>query len=212
MRASPCRPSNASSPAPPRPGRSSTSSRAARRRRASRSSSSSAAPRKPRGGPPRSALSARSRCLAPSHARNSRGPVARTACSTRRAGLSSQVRSLTRARLRTWPFGLEVLPEAAGDQRLLPAAGERGGRLEVVVADHHVQVQAGAVDAAALPLLPRVAEAGAEREVRGRVLVEEGVVVDPPLVADARGRVDEGDLAEPARVRLRIEERGEEVA
>src|SRR5436189_5197949 len=73
----------------------------------------------------------------------------------------------------TRPFGLEVLPEAAGDQRLLPAARERGRRLEVVAADHYVEVQACAVDTAALPLLARVAEARAEREVRSRVLVEQ---------------------------------------
>src|SRR5579862_5278685 len=53
-------------------------------------------------------------------------------------------------------------------------------------------------------LRARAAEAGAERDVRGRVLVEERVEVRHAALADARRRVDECDLAEAASVLLRI--------
>src|SRR4051812_13526899 len=107
---------------------------------------------------------------------------------------------------------LERLPEPSGDERLLPAAGERRAHLEVRRSDHHVEVEAGAVHASALALLARVAEAGAERDVRRGVLVEQRVVVDQLLASDPRRRVHERDLAETAVVRLRVEEGGEEVA
>ena len=50
-------------------------------------------------------------------------------------------------------------------------------------------------------LRTRAAETAAERDVGGRVLVEQRVVVDAAGLADARGGVDERDLAEPPPIR-----------
>ena len=55
-----------------------------------------------------------------------------------------------------------------------------------------------------VPCGARAAEAGAERDVRRRVLVEQRVEVRAPALADARRRVDERDLAEPAAVAVRV--------
>src|SRR5689334_20295777 len=95
------------------------------------------------------------------------------------------------------------LPDAVANQvNRLPVLANPD-RLELVGADHDVDVRAGAVDSVSRPSdrhRPRLREAGAEGHVRRRVLVEQAVVIDPLRLPDARGRVDERDLAEPIRV------------
>src|SRR5881296_2109368 len=82
------------------------------------------------------------------------------------------------------------LPGAVCDERDAAAASGDACRLEVVRADHHIHVRVRAVDAAPgvvrLVILARVGEAGAERDVRCCVLVQQRVVVDAPCLADAR--------------------------
>ncbi len=107
------------------------------------------------------------------------------------------------------------LPLPVGDDRDAAAAGGDAGRLELVGADHHVHVGLRAVDAAArvvrLVVDAGVREAGAEGDVRGRVLVEQGVVVDAVRLADAGMAVDQRDLAEAVGVLDREEEVREKV-
>src|SRR5215217_3043078 len=107
------------------------------------------------------------------------------------------------------------LPEAVADEGHAAALLRHARRLEVVGADHHVDVRSRPVDAvpgAADGDGPRLGEAGAERHVRRGVLVQKAVVVDAPRPADARGRIDERDLAEAVGVRDRREVAGEPVA
>ena len=86
--------------------------------------------------------------------------------------------------------------------------------LEVRAADHHVEMDGRAVHALRRPLPCACRRSPAERDVRGRVLVEQRVEVGAPGLADARRRVDERDLAEPAAVppRVAVDVRGDEVA
>src|SRR5216684_3432633 len=91
------------------------------------------------------------------------------------------------------------LPGAVGDQRhALAGLGDPVG-VQRFRPDHHVDVSLRPVDP--VPLLTErhsagLGEAGAERHVRGGVLVEQAVVVDEARFSDARGRVDEGDLTQ----------------
>ena len=62
------------------------------------------------------------------------------------------------------------------------------------------------------PCLARLPEAGAERDVRDGVLVEQRVRVHAARPADARGRVDERHLAEPVGVPVGVDVRREELA
>src|SRR6188472_2188548 len=66
----------------------------------------------------------------------------------------------------------------------------------------------------ALALRPRSPEARPEGDMRGCVLVEQGVEVRAPRLADPRGRVDERNLAEPPAVagRVALDVRSDEVA
>src|SRR5205823_1046945 len=60
------------------------------------------------------------------------------------------------------------------------------------------------VDTACRLLRARAAEACAERDVRGGVLVEERVEIRASALSDPRCRVDERDLAEPPSVARRV--------
>src|SRR5215204_5867375 len=115
-------------------------------------------------------------------------------------------------------------PRGGAGRSDLPAAVAEGHaaallrharRLQVIGADHHVDVRSRPVDAvpgAADGDGARLGEAGAERHVRRGVLVQKAVVVDAPGATDARGRIDERDLAEAVAGRDRSEVAGEPVA
>src|SRR6476661_5275551 len=107
------------------------------------------------------------------------------------------------------------LPEAVGDERDALAVLADAVGVQVVGADHHVDVRLRPVDAVAL-LADRdgtgLREAGAEGHVRRGVLVEQAVVVDATRLPDPRRRVDERDLTEALRIRDRREVAGEPVA
>src|SRR5579875_2749877 len=89
------------------------------------------------------------------------------------------------------------LPGSFPDQRDAPGAPADPGRLELRAADHHVEVHGRAVDEARWALRPGAAEADAEGDVGGRVLVEERVVVHAAGLPDPRGGVYERDLPQP---------------
>src|SRR6266404_152732 len=92
------------------------------------------------------------------------------------------------------------LPEAVTDHGDPPALGVDARGLEVGAADHHVQVDGGLVDTARGLLRPGPSESGSERDMGGRVLVEQRLVVRTPTLSDARRGVDERDLAQPSPV------------
>src|SRR5690242_17039420 len=110
------------------------------------------------------------------------------------------------------PRARSDLPGAVADQRDGPILRIEARDLELRAADHHVEVDGGAVQAAHRLLRARADEAGTERDVRGRVLVEERVEVDATGLTDARPAVDECDLPEPATGRVGVEVRGDEIA
>jgi len=115
--------------------------------------------------------------------------------------------SLTPVRLRR--FGLRLdLPLAVADEWDALARLADPVCFEGVRADHHVDVRFRAIDAvapAAERNRPGLREAGAERDVGRRVLVEQAVVIDEAGLADPRGLVDERDLAQPVGIRDRSE-------
>src|SRR6185295_7806500 len=94
------------------------------------------------------------------------------------------------------------------DERYAPAVLAYPVGVQVVGADHHVDVRLRAVDAVALAAeghRARLGEARPERHVRRGVLVEQPVVVDTARPPDSRRRVDERDLAQTVGVRDRSE-------
>src|SRR5581483_6616991 len=68
-------------------------------------------------------------------------------------------------------------PEAVFDDGDLLALGGEAGGLEIGAADHHVEVHGRLVQPPRRLLGTRSAEAGAERDVRRRVLVQQRVEV-----------------------------------
>ena len=97
-------------------------------------------------------------------------------------------------------------PLAAVEQRDHRAAGLDRVDLDLRAADHEVGVHARAVERLRRVLaeaLDRPVEARAPGDVRGGVLVEERVLKDDARVGDARGGVDERQLAEPRGRRRR---------
>ena len=81
--------------------------------------------------------------------------------------------------------------------------------LELLGADHEVDVDLGLVDAVASLLADHEREALAERDVAGRVLVEQRVVEDRAERADPALGVDERDLAEARRRPRRVADRAQ---
>jgi len=98
------------------------------------------------------------------------------------------------------------------DQRDAAAVRIEARGLELRAPDHDVEMDHRAVDTPGRRLRTRAAEAAAEGDVRGGVLVEQGVVVDAPALADARRGVYERDLAEPPSRPIGVDERCNEVA
>src|SRR5262249_45264435 len=104
------------------------------------------------------------------------------------------------------------LPGPLADQRDTSAAGAEAGRLEFRAPYHDVEMDRRAVHSLDGSFRTRSSETAAEREVRGRVLVEQRVVVDAARLADPRGGVDECDLPETAPHPIGVDETGDEVA
>src|SRR4051794_6237426 len=104
------------------------------------------------------------------------------------------------------------LPGAAAQDRDALAVRRHARDVEVVRSDHEVDVRAAPVDARRVGGVDEELEAVPERDVRGRVLVEERVVEhgverpDPPLA------VDERELAEPRRALVELHLRAQRLA
>src|SRR4051812_41347895 len=124
-----------------------------------------------------------------------------------RTARSARKTALFRARSSVPPASAPAreldLPESARDQRLARSPRGDAVDLEVGAADHHVEVDRRPVEAGRRAVT-RTAEAGAECDVRCRVLAHQRVVVHALALSDAGRRVDERDLAEPAAVAARI--------
>ena len=101
-----------------------------------------------------------------------------------------------------WPGPpLSNLPAAAGEHGDLVAVAGHAADLQLRRADHEVDVDVGHVELLAGRLVGREeGEGAAERDVRGGVLVDQGVVEDGVEGADAALAVDQGDLAEALRL------------
>ena len=85
-----------------------------------------------------------------------------------------------------------------------PSCGEPGD-LELVRADHEVDVEAADVEAVALLLGGRERIRGAERDVARGVLVEQGVVEHGAELPDPALAIDERELAEPGRALVQLD-------
>src|SRR5436189_851193 len=105
----------------------------------------------------------------------------------------------TRARSKGTAAGLD-LPGPAAEDGDLVAFPSGAGDIDVVAADHEVDVDGAPIDLVHVLRAYRDLVGVAERDVARGVLVEERVVEGRAELPDAAFAVDEGDLAEPRGV------------
>src|SRR3954471_23381603 len=93
-------------------------------------------------------------------------------------------------------FSRSDLPGAGAQHRDAPAVSGDPNHVDVVAADHEIDVGPAAVDAVAVLVADAVQVRGAEGEMAGGVLVQQRVVEDRAQGADAAVAVDQRDFAE----------------
>src|SRR5262245_51396187 len=97
--------------------------------------------------------------------------------------------------------GLDLPGAAAEDGDLVALPGDAGD-VDVIAADHEVDVDRAPVDLVHVLCAHRDLVGVAERNVARRVLIEKRVVESRAKPPDPAFAVDEGDLAEPGGIRI----------
>jgi len=117
----------------------------------------------------------------------------------------------TRTRSKGTAAGLD-LPGPAAEDGDLVALPSGAGDIDVVAADHEVDVDGAPIDLVHVLRAHRDLVGVAERDVARGVLVEQRVVEDGVERPDAAGAVDQRELAEAERLVVERELRAERLA